>query len=81
MLRAIGCSVQSLAAVGSGCPDILAAKGGRMFLFEVKDDGGRLTPQQKKWHAEWRGRAHVVWSAEEARKVVQYWGDRRIPRG
>lgn len=66
-LRAVGCSVQSLASVGKGCPDLLVGWGGRTFLFEVKSpeaikkDGTvglshRITAEdQARWQANWRG--------------------------
>ena len=64
-LRAAGATVQSLAAVGSGCPDLLVGHKGTTYLMECKD--GRkspsrreLTPDQIEWHVEWRGGACVV---------------------
>ncbi len=72
-LRAAGCSVQSLAAVGKGCPDLLVARGKVNILLEVKDATGKLTPDQKTWHEGWRGRAHVVRTVDEALSVLRYW--------
>jgi hypothetical protein len=74
-LRAAGCSVQSLAEVGNGCPDLLCARAGVNYLIEVKDSAQapsdrRLTPMQKKWHAEWRGRAHLVETVDQALLVI-----------
>jgi hypothetical protein len=68
-LRAVGASVQSLAKVGGGCPDLLVGHMGRNFVFEVKD-GGRFTPAQKKWHAEYTGTAHVVNTVQEAMLIL-----------
>lgn len=74
-LRAVGCSVQSLAEVGDGCPDLLVGIGKFNVLMEVKD-GSRppsdrlLTAAQKRWHAEWRGTAHLVESVEQALMVA-----------
>ena len=36
-LRQVGASVQSLAATGKGCPDLLVGIRGLNFLIEVKD--------------------------------------------
>lgn len=64
-LRALGCSVQSLAAVGAGVPDLLVGRNGQTVLMEVKD-GSRppsdrqLTDAQKVWHRDWKGRPVVV---------------------
>jgi hypothetical protein len=59
-LRSMGVVVQSLAAVGDGCPDLLAGFRGRTVLLEVKDGGKSasrrvLTPDQEIWHRDWRG--------------------------
>lgn len=75
MLRAVGCSVQSLAAVGEGCPDLLVGRLGKNWLLEVKDgslvpSAQKLTPAQVKWHQAWRGQVAVVRDREEALRVV-----------
>ena len=70
-LRAAGCFVQSLAAVGGGCPDILAGKYGVWHLIEIKDAGGRLTPQQKSWHAAaLPQRTHIAYTVADALLIV-----------
>lgn len=74
-LRAVGCSVQDLAAVGGGCPDLLVARKGKMALLEVKDgkkppSARRLNPLQQAWHNDWRSPVHVVLSVEQALAVV-----------
>ena len=59
-LRAAGASVQSLAGVGKGVPDLLVGFQGKTLLMEVKD--GRKTPSERRlsedqvrWHGAWRG--------------------------
>lgn len=58
-LRAMGCLVQSLAAIGGGVPDLLVClPDGRLRLVEVKDGAKSasrraLTPAQASWHAQW----------------------------
>jgi hypothetical protein len=61
-LRQYGCVVQSLAAVGSGVPDLLVGHRAtrRLLLIEVKDptqqpNKRRLKPLQVEWHREWSG--------------------------
>lgn len=59
-LRAAGATVQSLAAVGQGVPDLLVGIRGQTLLMEVKDgkkspSERRLTPDQLEWHGAWRG--------------------------
>lgn len=77
-LRAHGCDVLSLAAVGNGCPDLLVSRPyspHHYFLLEVKDgakppSARELTPAQVKFHRDWKGPIHVVTSVEEALNAV-----------
>lgn len=76
-LRAVGCSVLSLAAVGNGCPDLLVCVpwNRRLHLIEVKDGSRppserKLTDDQVKFHANWKGPIHVVMNVEQALAVV-----------
>jgi hypothetical protein len=75
-LRAAGASVQSLAAIGAGCPDLLVGFRGKNMLMEVKDglkppSGRMLKPDQVEWHIGWRGHAQVVNSADEALAMLE----------
>jgi len=70
-LRTIGCTVQSLAAIGKGCPDILVAKSGKMWLMELKVKNGKLTNDQETWHSRWKADVHIVRSSDEAIKIVR----------
>ena len=70
-LRQIGATVQSLAAVGNGCPDLLVGFRGKNWLLEIKDgnkppSAQALTPHQVEWHRVWQGRVVVVNSVESA---------------
>lgn len=78
-LRACGCSVQSLAPLGRGCPDLLVGHAGRDLLIEVKGEPGprgglahRLrNEEQEAWAAKWRGsRVIVVRTIDEALEAV-----------
>ncbi len=74
-LRNLGCTVQSLAAVGQGCPDILVGRYGKNYLFEIKDPGKapsarRLTDDEGKWHRRWRGQVKIIESWEECLKIM-----------
>jgi len=71
-LQAIGCSVQSLAATGKGCPDLLVGYQGRTVLLEVKAGRGKLTDQQAAWQFTWNGApVCVVRSGDEAVAVLR----------
>lgn len=69
-LRAAGASVQSLAPIGKGCPDILVARAGQMWLMEVKQEKGQTNDLQKRWHIAWCADVHVVRSPDEALRVI-----------
>ena len=70
-LRQLGCTVQSLAAVGDGCPDLLVGRNGRNYLLEIKTQTGKLETMQRIWHKEWRGQKTVVRTVDEAIAVIQ----------
>ena len=70
-LRAAGATVQSLAGVGKGVPDLLVGHQGHTLLMEVKDghkspSKRQLTEDQLKWHGEWRGGTLAVVDGPEA---------------
>jgi hypothetical protein len=74
-LRRAGATVQSLAGVGKGCPDLLVGHRGRNWLMEVKDpakppSARELTPDQKVWTVTWGGQVAVVETIEDALAVV-----------
>ncbi len=74
-LRRIGASVQSLAAVGEGCPDLLVGLRGANYLFEVKDgtkppSRRKLTQDQVLWHALWGGQVTVVDGLDDALAAI-----------
>jgi hypothetical protein len=65
-LRKLGATVQSLAALGKGCPDLLVGYAGRNYLLEIKIAGGKVRPDQADWHATWHGQVAVVTTWQEA---------------
>ena len=74
-LRKVGASVQSLASLGDGVPDILAGFRGKNYLLEVKDplkspSARTLTPDQIEWHQGWNGQAVVVETTTEALTAI-----------
>lgn len=75
-LRAAGVSVQSLAAVGNGVPDLLCGFRGKLSLLEVKDgskvkSARKLTTAQTDWHAIWADMPlFVVETPEQALKAL-----------
>lgn len=83
-LRAVGATVQSLAAVGQGVPDLLVGYRGKDYLLEVKDgskppSARRLTKAQASWHMQWRGRVHVVHDVDEALRAIGATKEKRCP--
>ena len=74
-LRKIGCSVQILSNVGKGCTDLAVGFNNLTLMMEIKDgnkppSAQKLTPEQVKWHDEWRGSKVVVNSIESAIHAV-----------
>lgn len=77
-LRQAGCGVLDLSRVGNGCPDLLVhlpSYPWRQALVEVKDgskppSARKLTPDQEKFHAEWKGWIHTVKSVDEALEAL-----------
>src|SRR3972149_4956093 len=65
-LRTVGASVQSLADVGRGCPDLLVGWHGSNILMEIKSPGAHLTPAEKDWHAHWTAREPLVRGVSDA---------------
>lgn len=74
-LRAVGASVQSIAAVGKGAPDLLVGTKRRNYLLEVKNSDmppskRKLTEAEAAWHQCWRGQVSIVHSLDEALAVI-----------
>jgi Holliday junction resolvase len=74
-LRAAGASVQSLASVGKGVPDLLIGFRGVNLLMEVKDgnkakSAQKLTEDQLKWHGQWLGPISIVDGPEAALRAL-----------
>lgn len=71
-VRALGGLSFKLAPLHAGNPDrIVLLPGGRIYLVELKADGGQLDPAQVVWHrraAELGTVVQVVTGAEEARR-------------
>jgi Holliday junction resolvase len=65
-LRAAGATVQSLAAIGKGCPDLLVGWQGDLFLIEVKAGKGKPNDKQQEWHEAWATTVYVVRTPQEA---------------
>ncbi len=74
--EALGATVQSLASVGSGCPDLAVGYMGRNYLVEVKDgakppSARALTDDEAKWHAAWDGTVDIVETVDDAIALVR----------
>lgn len=69
-LRQVGASVQDLANVGKGCPDLIVGYRGNNYLIEVKMNRGKATLAQLEWHGAWRGQVAVVRSVDEALRLI-----------
>ena len=70
-LRAAGATVQSLAGVGKGVPDLLVGFKGQTLLLEIKDGNKppskrSLNEDQLRWHGNWKGGALAVVDSPDA---------------
>ena len=79
-LEAIGCTVQSLASIGGGCPDLLVGFQGRNFVLEVKGILCFPNENQTEWIAWWRGQVSVVHTVDEALGAIGAWGSYSSPK-
>jgi Holliday junction resolvase len=73
-LRAYGCSVTVLSAVGGGCPDLLCGFHEKNILFECKNlqgRGHRLTPAETDWIKNWKGQIAIIFNIEQALAVLE----------
>jgi hypothetical protein len=68
-LNRAGCSTQSLTSIGNGCPDLLVARAGQMWLLELKADS-ELAQAQIAWINAWNAKVHVVRNIDEALRAV-----------
>lgn len=75
-LRRMGATVQSMAIVGDGVPDLLVGYRRQTYLLEIKDGDKtpsrqRLTEAQEVWHRIWRGLpVAVVHDVDEALEAI-----------
>lgn len=74
-LRQVGASVLHLHTLGKGAPDLLVGFRGVNFLVEIKDgdkppSAQKLTPDEQRFHDNWRGQRVVVRTADEALRTI-----------
>jgi hypothetical protein len=74
-LRMIGATVQSMAGIGEGCPDLLVGWQGRNVVLEVKDplqppSKRKLTTDEREWHLRWNGQKAVVETWDDVKEAL-----------
>ena len=69
-LREFGASVADTHIVGKGFPDIVVSYRLKVYLMEIKSADGRLTPDEQKFHNEWRGIIYTVRTIEQAIQIL-----------
>ena len=74
-LRQIGATVQPIHVIGKGCPDLLVGYRGVNYVLELKDgdkvpSARKLTPDELRWHDDWRGEVFIVKNEYEAIEVI-----------
>ncbi len=70
-LRAAGASVQSMAQLGKGVPDLLIGHEGETWVMEVKNGpSAKLTEDQVEWLKNWKGAVHIVREPDDALRII-----------
>ena len=75
VIRSLGADVIDLSQLGGGVPDLLISTGRKTVLIEVKDglkppSKQALTPDEKEFHAKWRGELYIINSVESVAKLI-----------
>lgn len=76
-LRKAGATVQSLATIGKGCPDIVVGFRGKNMLMEIKNENRplakqKLSPDEQAWHDMWCGSVAIVKNPSDALKALEF---------
>lgn len=69
-LRDLGATVADLHGVGRGVPDIAVGFRGVTYLCEIKNGNAGLTPDEARFHAEWRGQVAIVRTVPDVLKLL-----------
>lgn len=71
-LRSVGATVHITNQVGNGFPDLAVGIFGKNYLIEVKnrEARGKLTSEQIIFRDSWKGKVHIVETADDALKVI-----------
>lgn len=75
VLREVGASVTVTSGLGGGFPDCVVGFRGENYLLEIKNPlqpkhRHELTDDQKVWHEKWRGQKAIVFTLEDALRVI-----------
>lgn len=75
VFRKLGCTVQSLATIGRGVPDLIVARRGNLVLVEVKDgkkcpSHRKLTADEQQWQKNWKSPVYLVETVEQAAALI-----------
>ena len=71
-MRKLGATVLDLSGVGKGCPDLLVAFKGLLYLVEVKNPERKwkYTEDQEVFHKVWGSAIHTVETEEDVLKML-----------
>lgn len=74
--REMGASVGILSAVGKGMTDLVIGYRGLNVLIECKTGNKGLTPDQEKFHANWKGDVRICRNTDDAIGIIDSlnWG-------
>ena len=74
--RDLGATVLDTAQLGNGAPDIIVGMSGQTVSIEIKDgakppSARKLTPDEVKFHDEWKGWIEIVYSIDDVVNIVK----------
>lgn len=67
-----GISVRSIHRHGDGIPDLLVGFRRRTYLYEIKDEGGELNENERKFFRTWSGHVTIARCVEDILDDIGY---------
>lgn len=71
--RSMGFAVYDSSRFGQGFGDLVVSRDMQTAIIECKSPGGKLTPDQVKFHGEWRGRIYIVVTVGDVEQISRHW--------
>ena len=66
----LGCKVADAARLGGGFPDFVVSLHKQTVLVEIKSKDGKLSPEQERFHREWKGEIYEARTLDDVIAIV-----------